>query len=628
MNKTLFGLALLSYNWDNGKNDIIDSYIPLICNIIHSKIYSKITREEIQRDLKDFYGINVPLGAIESIFKRMSKDGFLDKNVGEWQVNHKKVEVVIKNGKKDELNDAFNELVFDLKEYSINVFEAGLNNEQIETGIIAFFKEYDLDLLFAGSNGNSVLPKVKESKKDKYIIAKFITDLQSSNPQKFQTVLKLAKGYAIASLITYEDIQHYKGNLNDVEIFLDAPIIFNLLELNGDSNYKLTQELIEVLSENGAKFKVFELNYGEVVKTIEDAIKRLNSKNYDLARSSRILRTAVRENISPSQLQIKLQQFDVMLKNYSINKVQSPSLSDFEYKYQIDEVKLTKLIEGLYKKTDNQLIPLYIVEKIERDVEGISNIFKIRKQSRAINLKSSKAILLTSNEKISYAARIYEHQDWKYVSAIPVCVTDVFLSTIMWANYPTKNEDLNIRQLMYECYNIMELDNRLLNRFYDDINRMRKENVITEEQFYLLSASNLAYALLERKTFNDIEEYSDKTPAEILEDLQLSIKNELLLEKNKLSLIDNNIRKFSKFIAKATFVILGVFLIGITFLIRSLSPGSIFDTWVEIILYPISGILAIFGILRWMEIIPTKSKIEAIIEEHVFKVIGNVLNKK
>lgn len=627
MNKTLFGLALLSYNWDKHKKDIIDSYIPLVCNTIRAKTHNKVSREIVQADLIESYGINIPLGAIETILKRMSKDSLLNKLAGEWLVNYDKVCDTVKNSQKDELDIAFKELVSDLNRYSQEVFSIQLTTEEIELGLITFFKENDLDLLFASNNGDSVLPNVKESKKAKYIIAKFITDLQTKEPKKFSMVLKLAKGYTIASLITYDDIQHYSGNLSDVEIFLDAPIIFNLLGLNGESNLKLGKELIDALKMNGAKLRVFEVNYGEVIKTIQDAIKRLNSKNYEITKSSRILRTAVRENISAQQLQIKLNQLDSMLKAFSITKVISPSLSKEDYKFQINEPKLTETIEDLYKRDEYRKIPWYKANQIERDVESISNIFKIRKRTQATSLKASKAILLTSNEFIAYAAKKYERNEWEFKSTIPVCVTDIFLSTILWANYPTKNENLNIKQLISECYNIIELDNRLLNRFYDDINRMHKENIITDEQFYLLSASNLTYTLLEQKTLNDIDEYTDKTPSEILEDLQLRINAGLIAEKEKLSTIDNNIRKLSKFLAKSTFILIAGLLIGIYLILKAKNPKLDTNIW-NISAWSISGIIGAFGFLRWMEVIPTKLKVESTVDDFIFNKLKNLLSKK
>ncbi|MFY7844826.1 hypothetical protein [Chryseobacterium gambrini] len=627
MNKTLFGLSLISYNWENGKKDILDSYVPLACNILNSHTKENILREDLQLSFKNLYGIDIPLGAIESILKRMTKNSLLDRQNGEWQINHPEIAKIANNNKKEELNDTFQETIDDIKKYSFEEFQVCLEKEEIETGIISFFKEYDLDLLFANSSVDSILPKVRESKKIKYIIAKYISEVERENPKRFNSIIKLAKGYTIASLITYDEIRSFSGNLNNVDIFLDAPIIFNLIGLNGNSNSQLSEELIESLLKNGAKLKIFTVNYGEVVKTIEDAIKRLNSKDYDLSKSSRVLRTSLREGLNASQLQLKLNQLDELLKKYSVVKEESPLLDDKEYSFQIDEVKLTETIENLYKNGEKSRTPNYILDKIERDVEAISNIFKIRKNNRATSLKVSKALLLTSNEKIAYASKLYERSDWPYKSSIPTCVTDIFLSTILWANYPNRNDNLNIRQLMTECYNIIELDNRILNKFYEDVNKMKQDRLINDEQFYLLTASNLSFSLLEQKTLNDLEEYTDKTPSEILEDIKLSINSDLNRQTQKLSNIDGNIRKFAKLCGKFAFFLLALIIIVITIIIKSITV-KISNDILNILTYTITILLAIFGILRWMEIIPTKTKIETFFEDSIYSFLIKILTKE
>jgi len=623
-NNTLLGLAMLTYNWEKHKKDIIDSYIPLICSTIISNKNTKINRDIIQKELVDQFGILIPLGAIESILKRMTKNDLLTRILGEFQVVYDKVVLMINSSQKEELDITFNELLIDLSAYSKKNFNIEFSNIEIEEGLISFFKEVDLSILFASPATTSVLPKVRESKKAKYIIAKYIMDLQFGNPTKFSVILKLAKGYGIASLITYENIQHYSGSLSDVEIYLDAPIIFSLIGLNGDSNLKLSNEILSALKENGAKIKMFEINHGEVIKTIDDAIKRLTTKNYKLSISSRVLRTAIRENISAQQLQIKLHQLDSILKSHHIEVVPSIELSKEEYQFQIDLEILSKYIEEFYSNGGEHEIPWYTENQIERDVESISNIFKIRKKTNAISLKTSKAILMTSNEVIAFAAKRYERSNWKYSSTIPVCVTDIFISTILWANYPTKNDNLNIKQLISECYSIMELDNKLLIKYFDDIKRIHNENVITDEQFYLLSATNLSIALLEQKTFNDINEYTDKTPAEILEDIQLKMAADVALEKEKMKQIEDNLSKISRFIAKSIFVLIGIALILLYLFVKNkfitLDKG-----WLKVIIWSISSLFGIFGILRWMELIPTKIKIESALEGYVHKKLRNII---
>jgi len=625
MNKTLFGLALLSHNWENNR-DIIDSYVSLVCSSIKNKNYTIINRELIKDGLLESFGIIIPLGACETILKRMNKDGILKKESGEYSIIDNKLHEKVKFSQKNELDAGFKDLVLDLTRFSKEILSTELSSEEVESGIITFFKENDLELLYANNNGTTVLPKVKESKKIKYIIAKFITDLQSKDPLKFNMVLKLAKGYTIASLITYADIQFYTGNLNEVEIYLDSPIIFNLLGLNGESNLKLSQELIESIKTYGAKLRIFDVNYGEVVKTIEDSVKRLNTNNYDITKSSRVLRTAIRENISGQELQIKLNQLDSILNRFSVTKTPSPSLESSEWKFQIDESKLSSIIEDLYQTDLKQKLPWYKTNQIERDVESISNIFKIRKQAIAKNLKSSRAIFLTSNQIIAFGAKKYEATEWEFKSTIPVCVTDIFLSTILWANYPTKNDELNIKVLISECYNIIELDNKLLTRFYTDIEKMHKDNIITNEQFYLLSASNLTYTLLEQKTLNDIDEYTDKTPKEILEDLSLKINANLEMEKSKNTVIDFNLLKIATFISKLTFYIIAIILISISLILKAVNP-KLDGKVLNVILWSLFGLIGIFGFLRWMEIIPTKLKIETFIKDIIYNKLKDIITK-
>ena len=167
MNKTLFGLALLTYNWEQGKKDIFDSYIPLICNNINNKGHKIVTRDIVHTDLLTEYGISISLGACENLLKRMAKNETLSKNQGEFYVDIQKVSEISQKTNPQELNYAFTELVLDLQNYSNLSFNVELSVTETEDALINFFKENDLDLLFANNNGQTVLPKVKESKKAK-----------------------------------------------------------------------------------------------------------------------------------------------------------------------------------------------------------------------------------------------------------------------------------------------------------------------------------------------------------------------------------------------------------------------------------------------------------------------------
>lgn len=630
MSKTLLGLAFINYNWETYRRDIIDSYVPICGKIAYDRNYEKLTRDQLKADLSADFGIEIPLGPVDSILRRMQRDGFLNRREGEYFVQHAKVKEIANRAKNFALSDTFDAVIEDIRAYTTQHGQTSFTTIEIQNGIIDFFREQNSEILFASDEvkiDEGILPSGKSSKKIKYLIARFILELQAEDKAKFGHILKLAQGYFVASMITYTDFQSFTGNLKSVEIFLDAPIVFNLLGLNGSSGQELAKELIESLLKNGAQLKIFDVNYSEVVNSMTDAIDRLTTKEYDLFKSSRLLRTAVRERYTAQNLRLKLTQFDSTLENLRIGRAINPSLNSNEYKFQIDEEHLQRVIEGLYKNKDDDSIPEYKIASIERDVQSISNIFKIRKNTHGLSLKACKAIFLTNNDGIAYGAKIFEWEHWPYRSQIPVCLTDIFLSTILWANYGSANDGLKIKQLMSECYNVVELDNKLLHRFYKDVKRLHNENRISNEDFYLLSATNIAVTLLEQKTFNDIEEYTDSTPAEILEDIRLRSERELKAAQESLTTIGKNVTRVAKFCGRLSFFIIAFLVAALIVILKTNNP-SWSGKWYDKGGYALATVLGLFGVLRWMERIPTKTAIETAVEGRVYLILTGFFNKK
>ena len=338
------------------------------------------------------------------------------------------------------------------------------------------------------------------------------------------------------------------------------------------------------------------------------------------------MRTAIRTGMTPEQLQIKLNQLETILDRYAIAKIPSIHLDPAEFEYQIDQRKLEDSIKELYQRQNGRPIDTFQQNQIDKDVDSISNIFKIRKRNRALSLKGCKAVFATNNSIIAFAAKIFEREQWKYTGSIPVCVTDLFLSAILWANYPDRNDKLNLKRLISECYAITELDSRLLNKFYEDINKMHREHTLSDDQYYLLSASNLTFSLLEEKTLNDLDEYTDQTAAEILEEMELRMYKNLEAEKRKNEVVVANLRSIGRLIGKSFFLIIAVLVILAVISLKFVAPQSTQSPYYRGTLLVLTILTSIFGVLRWMDVIPTKTKIEANVSEWVFNFLNEKLN--
>lgn len=624
MNKTLFGLAYINYEYEINKKDLIDTYIPLFQKIILKGNYSIITRDILYNDFVTEYGIIIPLAVVEIIIKRMIKNEFLKNQIGEIHVIHSAFANLKVDDQASHLETEFSIIVKDIIEFSTINYSLIFTKDEIEDALLSFLKEYDLDILFGSEDVKILAKQTQDIRKVKYVIAKYIYGIGVNN-SKAETILKIAKGYSIASLITYKDIASFKGSLSNVEVYLDTPILYNLLGLNGEPNIQLTQELLQTLRKNGAKLKIFSVHHLELINSLRDAIEKLKTKAFELNKSSRLIKTAVREKISSSQMQLKANQLNEVLDQYQIN-IESPLYNTNDKSFQIDESKLKEEIVSLYHSKNNQ-IPGYVHNQIDNDVTSISNIFRIRRSVVANSLKHCKAILITNNEVLAFAAKKFEKNEWPYRSTIPVCLTDIFTATILWANYPSTNEGMNFKKLMCECYFITDLDNRILKKFYEDVEKAHKENAINTDQYHLLNASNVAYELLEKKTLNDIDLYnSTTTPREILEEMESRYEGQLRSEQNINNRIFSNIDRFCSIIGRCSFIIIGIILILIALLVKYYTAGDS-EKWYYFLIIILGGFLAIFGILRWMELIPTRKNVENSISLKLSNAIKSILIK-
>ncbi len=526
MSETIFCLAYLQYMHEVLRKDIIDCYVPLFCKCIIKDGITKIDVQKLRDSMSSLYGItNLTFGAIETILSRMANSNYsiLSKNNGRFIVNERKLaEYEVKPHKDDRIKEEFDSLVSDILEYSKR-FENNFSREGIEEGLFKFLDNHGFDLL----NGNE--SKVYDSilrhqeKRLTYVISRFIVNNNRDGGNAIDILNRLAKGYAITKLVCFKDLSKFSGRLNGITVFIDTPFFYNLLGANDNANQESSEELMSILKRNGANFAIFNHNLNEVHSCFNDAIDRLRTGNYDIRKSSRLLSMAVAEGFTALQLENMYNKIESIKSKWDI-LVQDAPKSKRGYS-EIDADCLTSIITDAYTNNRTRHIFSHEINMIENDVDSISYIYRIRGNETVQSLKGCKAILLTTNHII--AAASYDSRISSLNHRIPACVTDVFLSTILWTNNPSESENLNRKLLLCECYNNIQLDDLLLARYLDDIKKKRLALDITDNQYLTLTTSTLALHLLVDKTQNDINAYTDRTPNEILQILEQQHKDEI-----------------------------------------------------------------------------------------------------
>lgn len=606
IDNTILGYAILDYFSEKGM-DVLDTYIPLFCKAIVAENLEVVNRDSMKKILAARYGLNaITLGAIDSILKRMVAKDYLKRDHHELCINKAKAIDYVNENPEADVEKDFYYLVQKISRYAKDVFNENYSIEDTSESLIVFLDKHGSEFVFDKDNVVNKLTHQKAKKQIGYVISTYILNAYEKNYDDIKILTKLAKGRILARVVTLSEFDSYIGKLDKVKVALDAPVIFNLLGLNGDSGYNLTLELLNILKNNGAKFIIFRNNYCEITNTLNNAIWRLRTHQWEYDKSSRVLKYAIRNRLNDYYIQTKLSQVDSLLDSWKIEIIDAPSYPE---KYQeIDLDRLTNIISRKYSNNGEVELDENQKARIATDVDSISYIFRLRGNNPATNLKQCKAILVTNNVAISYASN-----DGKLSSIrhnIPACVTDVFLSTILWTAYPGNNTDLNDKILLCECSSNMLLDDEIIKSYYKKVNKLNRQQRITKEQVLLLTSTNIAMELLERHTLNDPERFTDETPEEILREIE-EVQNKKIDNANK------NLEKLAHRIAVGLYWVLW-FIITLIFALKFIdySDCGAIVNWILGVLQIITGL---WGALSWGGFIWSKVNIIAFIEMKIYR---------
>lgn len=616
INRTITSYTILNYFSEKGISQI-DLYVPFACKCINKNASQTVSTEDLKKWFSEEYGLSkIYQGVFVSLLKRMASLGILSLDGGCYNINKKQLIEEIEKYKETDNSVSIEELCQKLILFSKENFGVEYSIEETQNGILRFLENHDEDIILDEEGLiDRVARQTKKSKKLNYILSKFIIWSKDNSSETFQLFKNIAKGHALSSLLSMKGVCNYVGKMSGVTIALDSPIIFNLLSLNEKVNFDMSSELLGILKKQGCNFIIFKQHYQEVLQTFNSTIHLLCNKDYSLDKASRLLKYAVRNNISASFLKSKCELLDSIISKWNISICEAPSIPN-RYS-EIDSVKLNELLMKRY--LDNNVeIDDNKRKTIENDVDVISYIYRMRGNSPASNLKNCNAILITTNTALAYASK---HPELSNVChSIPVCMTDAFLSTILWFCYPDTSSDINEKVLLSECYNNLSLSDEILHRFYSEVKELDASTPISEEIMLNINTSRMVQELLESKTFNETSLYTDKTTAEILQEIEISRNTEIKTLSGTLGNHDTKFLLIAKIAAGTIifFVWLGLVVLFLT--LKYIDYSNWTNIW-KIVLNILSVIPALWGLLSWFGIIKNKAYILDFLTNKIYTII-------
>lgn len=636
--KTITSLAILKVNSDEGL-DHLDNFVPFLTHLIKIKNYNEIIAHKLEKDFNNEYGLVIPYHALISIINRAKKRGYIKKEFGRYFAIKEKI--IEDNFAEISTNQVrkINNIIDSFRKYAFKEYNKDISTEEAEGAILSFLKEHDVDILFASQN-ESAIPEIEVRDTNIFLLNKYINNVFKNDPTVSEYLVDISLGQALVNSILCEEFNSYIYNLEGLHCYLDADLIFNLLGTSGQEIKDAYQSFFNTLLESKVKLILFRHTYEEVDSILRSCLKWINNPLFDSEQASRTMLYFISTDYKKSDIDLFIAQIKPTLDKFNIEIEDKPPYQE-NYEYQINEKELKDAITPIYHhyetgESDRELT-------IDRDVDSISAIHRLRKGQIVKTLKEAKHIFITTNSSLAMVVSKFEKGKFETFN-IPSCLTDIFMGTTLWVGNPQKYREINRKRLIANVYASLRPNDRLLRKYLNEISLLQKKEEITEEEYFILRSSGVAMKLLQEKTYNDVDNFSNKTAQEILSELKERIKKDeekkLLAEKGahektkkelRLSTefrekIDILIGKIAKIISRSIFILISLLLISgfIASLLGALFEGN---KIANVFLGIVASIFTIFTILNLIfgfTVRFIESKIEKYIKEKIGKVIEKI----
>lgn len=529
--KVLTNSAILTAIWDETKKDNLELIKPFVEFLIgeNYKEGDKIDNNYIIKQMENkFSFVQFPEAILKKVYGRLKgivtrKDGiyYLKKDIS---INCQKFKE-----RQMKLEEESEKVIGSLKKYlqKINTKYKDINEQET----ISLFT------IFLEKTGFVSIENVKEYetkenyKRDQnnFYVAKFIIEQFEQETVISKYIEKIISGFMLANAIYMQVETDNKETLKKVNIYLDSPLLLNILNFKTDSQNESGNLLMKLLNEKKANVYCFKHNYDEVCSILENYrnnIKKIREKT---------LERLDLDEYTTSDVDRIIQQLEIMLNNKGIKVVDTPQYEkneNGEYKGVVDEKKLTDFLMENYAENKETMEGI-----VDRDVKSIAAIGRIRKDNKYKKIEDCKAIFVTTNYNlVEFAEKCLEHKKYEEIGYI---ITDVELITILWLKSFKSNPDLPKLKLIENARTALELTSTMMKRVKDVIEKMEKEGTINQADIVSSNIQELNYYKREimEKIDGDEENINEETILGVIDKENIRLRNELLIEKEKNKII-------------------------------------------------------------------------------------------
>ncbi len=590
--QSLISVSTLSYIWESNQMDNVDLLRPFVLFSLN-EMYEydqrdKIDEKKVAEFLNNEFSFdNIPIGVIRKILERLCKktDYIIRDHNDYYLVKDLLKEISSFNSKHDE---AQKDISFVLEKFreklvALNALKSNCSEVDVQNALFEFLESNGYILI---KNINTIGKMDIKDNKVHLAICRIIIEEADNNSVLFNKFLKVVEGYMLSNVIYLQIENNNFSSLKNLDVYFDSPLILEALGYKSEQANKMTEEMMDLLTEQNAKIKCFTHNYKEVDGFLEKYKHSKRNKNKDS--NIKTIELFDENNFSEEQVDNVIIHLKNLISNKQISIEERPSLDSLthkeNHKYVINYEKFKKFIKDNYQY-NNRLSDIFI----ENDIDSINSIAVLRKNQRYKNIDECKAIFVTKNYDLVHLTNKY--LDYKPFEEIGLIISDTDLITLLWQKNYSKNKDLPRIKIISNALAGYNPSTNMLNKIRTIVSNMEKAGINDDNAIIstILSSHTKKVDLMEitdgnpnnlteEKLLKVITKEKDREAYKLNKEIE-NLKNKLdELKKNdeekevserkntrrNAERITNNILKTIKIIIKAIIVLLLIVIVYFT----------------------------------------------------------------
>ena len=511
---TLASLALLKAQWDRPgrRRDFIGSFLPFAAHCMRANPTDVVTVSETKQCLKTHFGLRIPHHAVSAILAVASRERLVSMSSGVMIRDPTKLDGGNFETRRDEMLAKYDAVVAGLREHVRTIHQVEWSSTNADAALRAFLHRQQLNFpkpnLLA-----TVIPGGRRLKPtDRYLVASFISTVVEGDSPVRRALESIVQGNMLAGALFLPEPGQAAARFRRTTCYLDTTLIIRALGYQGPDQQGPATELLDLLHRTGARLACFRHTYGEIERALRFCARELAARNPvatlygpggDTVRHFR------QTGVTSSDVELMLSSLTRSLEMLRVDVVETQPYRDDRHSDVIDHDALLVAFAAEFPNTGR--------ETLNRDVESLASVARERAGRSSDRVEQCVAVFITSNTRLVRRANAFLHDGG---SGVPLALSDVTLTNLVWLKAPTQAPDLPLKRLIADVYAALQPDDDLWSALDRETTKLKAAGTITADDYYDLRYSLASQDNLMELTAGDAGLYRPGTAVEVLRRVQ------------------------------------------------------------------------------------------------------------